>query len=370
MIFRAGNVGGWSGANSPNNQQWKDAPDTAAVSWPVVDGRTLTRLVDQTLDPPTVVDYYVNTSNTAGGDGTTPATSGANRAFATLATAISTVRGLGAVWNTLNKRPVIHCVGTVAETTAVTLGTWTDLSDRCYLMIVGDAPSALQYSTANYRIETTGGGGLFNDGCPYLWTQHLQVFLTISVATGGRVAVNVTGAPSGWTIHESMHVKGSIIAGQLSGVNAMQQTNSAGQTHKLIAVNCVVRDFIAAGASHAGIVAQTAPSMVYAFNCTGYNCANAFISTSTNFLAKNCGAFNCDDCWQGTFLSDSTNNASDQAADAPGTNPRNSVTPTMVAAGTDFHLDAADTAWKEQGADLSADHDYAFTTDGDGETRS
>ena len=57
------------------------------------------------------------------------------------------------------------------------------------------------------------------------------------------------------------------------------------------------------------------------------------------------------------------------ASDAPGTNPRNSVTPSFVSAPSDLHLSSSDTAWKDQGGDLSADSRFALTIDGDGETR-
>jgi len=72
--------------------------------------------------------------------------------------------------------------------------------------------------------------------------------------------------------------------------------------------------------------------------------------------------------FNGTFDAASTNNASSLAADAPGTNPRNSVTPTFVSAPSNLHLASGDTAWNDRGVDLSADSLFPFSNDGDGAT--
>ena len=87
-------------------------------------------------------------------------------------------------------------------------------------------------------------------------------------------------------------------------------------------------------------------------------------------VVKNCGASNCANGFAGSFDGASTNNASNIAADAPGANPRNSVTPTFVSAPGNLHLAAGDTAWTDGGANLSADALFPFSTDGDGATRS
>ena len=97
--------------------------------------------------------------------------------------------------------------------------------------------------------------------------------------------------------------------------------------------------------------------------------AIGFASDGNGMLVKNCGAVNCANGFNGTFDAASTNNASSLAADAPGTNPRNSVTPTFVSAPSNLHLASGDTAWSDRGVDLSADSLFPFANDGDGATR-
>lgn len=341
----------------------------ASPGWPQWEPGT--RRIVQQFGPVTVIDYYVDTAS-SGGDGTTNATSGANAAFASLATAFSTLVGLGNVWLTQNRRPRINCVGTAADAGCST-GTWADLSNAHYLEVVGNATSSLVYDTSKYRIEnaTGSGGAIFNNGCPYLLTRHIQAKHTISAPTGGRVTFNVSGPVNGWTIHEQCHAWGSIVNTQASVVSAFQTSPNSGDTHALVVRNCCIHDYIGTGQTHVAIVGNVVgTSIAYAYNNTIYHCGNGLVSNATNILAKNNGVWNCTDGYAGTFITGSTNNASDLASDAPGANPRNSVTPTLVnLAGGDFHLAAADTAWKDQGADLSADALWPFTTDGDGDTR-
>jgi hypothetical protein len=327
--------------------------------------------LNETSAAPTVVNRYVNTDSTAGGDGTTNATAGANRAYATLNEAFTAMRSTA--WAANRQQPTIICSGTVADATTST-GTWTSLSFDCYLAIIGNAPNALQYDTNSYRIENaTGTGGcLFNNGCPYLYVQSLQGKHTISSAVGGRVTFNVLGPTSGWTIYDRCHAWGSIVNAQVNAVAAFSTSSTSGDTHTLHVRNCCIHDYKATGQVHVALVGQTvATSRLHAYNNTVVNCGNGLVSNASNVLAKNNGVSGCTDGYSGTLISGSTNNASDLAADATGTNARNSVTPVFVnVAGGDYHLDTTDTAWKDQGTDLSADATWPFSTDGNGSTRS
>jgi len=103
-------------------------------------------------------------------------------------------------------------------------------------------------------------------------------------------------------------------------------------------------------------------------HCTVYGIETGFAQTAGTVHAKNCLSAAGTTGFSGTFNAASTDNAS-IAADAPGSNPRNSQTFTFVnAAAGDLHLDDADTGAHGFGADLSADT-YPVTLDIDGETR-
>lgn len=98
---------------------------------------------------------YVNTASTAGGDGTTNATSGANRAYASLSEWESAEQGtVGA-----GDRHIVECSGTAADTTAVAIAGWT-INDADSLIIRGNRGDSagfydgnFEYSTSHYRIE-------------------------------------------------------------------------------------------------------------------------------------------------------------------------------------------------------------------------
>ena len=102
-----------------------------------------------------LITRYVNTASTAGGDGTTNATTGAARAYASLNEweANEQVDLVAAT-----DQHIVHCVGTSADTTAVDVNGWTT-STTYYITIQVDAadrPTSAQYSTSNYRLESSG----------------------------------------------------------------------------------------------------------------------------------------------------------------------------------------------------------------------
>ena len=69
---------------------------------------------------PTFVDRYLNTSSTAGGDGTTNATTGANRAWATMEEArAAMVTAYGSGYTGADVQVNLICSGTPDDTTAV-----------------------------------------------------------------------------------------------------------------------------------------------------------------------------------------------------------------------------------------------------------
>jgi len=161
----------------------------------------------------------------------------------------------------------------------------------------------------------------------------------------------------------------SISASRTSEVHGFW-TDAAGATNKVTYTNCVAVGWTGSGATHRGFTKYPGTTgSVRNYNCTAYGCAIGISSDGAGTLAKNCGTANCANGFNGTFDAASTNNASNLAADAPGSNPQNSVNPSFVSAAADLHLTSGDTAWKDRGADLSADALFPFSTDGDGAPR-
>lgn len=333
-----------------------------------------TRQVKQAGTAQTVEQYYVDTASTAGGDGTTSATTGATRAYATLNAAVTAC----CARNLVNANVIIRvsCAATtgVADTTAAIIPTSCVTGLGNYVEIIGDA-FALKYDTAKYSIEVAGEDVIESSSARQVRFTGLQLKTTFPAAAFGAVSVYLEGS-AGSDPHDyrfdACHFWGVVDAGRTSGVYAVTFNGViSSSAQRLVLTNCVVRGYTGAGSpNHAGFALNKATITQLAYNCTAYNCANGFLG-GTAPIAKNCGAVSCTDGFSGTWDTvTSTNNASDLAGDAVGGNAQNSVTPTFVdAAGGDFHLLSSDTAWRGFGADLSADALYPFTTDGDGETR-
>lgn len=138
-------------------------------------------------DARAVIHRYVNTNSTAGGDGTTSATSGANRAWANLNTALTTLDDA-----TLTDDVIVHCAGTAADTTAVgaidvntstfTLTIQVDTADR----------HTGTYDTNKYRLEATNTLVFRNNTTLRLHVVGLQFKLTRT--TGSPYVMKGLGA--------------------------------------------------------------------------------------------------------------------------------------------------------------------------------
>lgn len=105
-------------------------------------------------------------------------------------------------------------------------------------------------------------------------------------------------------------------------------------------------------------------------NCTAYDCGIGFFaSSSANIDARNCVAQSCTDGFKvasASFVATSSNNISDIAGDAPGTNSKQGVVQFVDAANKDFHLAATDTVARGAGVNLTSS---GITTDIDGDAR-
>jgi len=115
----------------------------------------------------------------------------------------------------------------------------------------------------------------------------------------------------------------------------------------------------------------------YAYNLSAYSTYTGGFGRLYNqdgngtMVCKNCvGAYqtaSSNSCFNGTI---SGNNNCSSDATAPGTGSVTNQTPSFVStANGDLHLQSGDTVAKGAGADLSADSNYAFTVDIDGQTR-
>ena len=100
------------------------------------------------------IERYVNTASSAGGNGTTNATSGANRAYPSCAAWTAAEATNISVTNDIHK---VHFEGSSADTSECVLIGWTT-SSTAYIWMITDAGVRHQglWSTSAYRLEPTG----------------------------------------------------------------------------------------------------------------------------------------------------------------------------------------------------------------------
>lgn len=319
-----------------------------------------------------MITRYVNTASTAGGDGTTNATSGANRAFASL----SEAEAMNLNLVSLDDECEIICTGATADTTAVTFAGWVTSATR-FLTIkaaAGDEAAIGPISTSKYRLALASSGGIdLTISVDHIRFDRLQMQFTKTSGSADKVCVQISGVNAGSSIRFTRCTLYGVFG--VGNADNSRGLNFGDSDITAVVANCHFVGFNQPGQrALSGVDASGAT--VYAYNNTFADCYTAMqASSGGGWRAKNnlyySNGISGADGYVGTFHADSTNNASDLASDAPGSNARNSQTYTFVDAGAgNYRLASGDGGAKDVGADLSADAAYAFAIDQEGDTRS
>lgn len=323
---------------------------------------------------PTTVTYYVNTASTPGGDGTTNNTTGATRAFAAMTDAEAALQQ-NMVTNDVVVR--INASGSAADTSGVTFSGWTGDATR-YLEVVGDNTTG-KWDTAKYRISVTGAAPtlLLISGAAYSRWNNIQFEIArtgTSTAQSDGVRISaVTGTNNVDIRFDSCILKGTSFDATITGNTHGFQCRLAGSGQRAIYTNCVAVVDNPNGGTDYGFIAfgSSSSARVDWSNCTSKSGAGDFQVSSgsaSTVRAKNCLA--AGGGFTGSALLTSLNNASANAT-ATGTGAITNATFTFVDdANLDFHLASGDSSGaKTGGTNLTADSDFAFSTDIDGHTR-
>lgn len=317
-----------------------------------------------------MANRYVNTASSAGGDGTTNATAGANRAWATLAEAAN---GLGASLST----PIdLYCEGSAADTGNVDQTVWdftTTATNK--LRIIGEqsplhpnfsTSKSGKYDTSLYHITCTNRNGLYNNIPEHVEFHGIQIGITVSNA-GSYIGMKTSNANQTATniacVIAHCIVKATQTSGSITGYELRPPTSPGRGTSKVY--NCLALDCNQGYTNDFGLSGDVGEF----YNNTAAGCTYGFVEATT-MKVVNClstGATNSG--FVGTFASGSNYNAEDDGNGAPGANSRSGQTFTFVnAAGDDFHLASTDAGAKGFGtADPGSG---AFSNDCDGQTRS
>lgn len=329
---------------------------------------------------------YVNTASTPGGDGTTNATAGANRAYASLSAAEAALRqNLTGVTcdiadpdgnNTIALD--IRCTGTAADTTRVEFSNASWVTDASHRIMVrlnpSDTPGGAKWTTSIYRLAVSasyGAGALAVGRALHLVFWNLQVDSTNTLDNAPRALVlgdftwsvdivggffrvsSTSGTPDGPDAIVttavgafSLRMRNVTVAGPRKALGAFEYNPAA---YTLILYNCTL---INRGANEQVVDIDDLD--------TGGACRlkNVLIQGATGAAAN--------------IVATTPDEAVDiLTQDASGTSGNQNQTVTFVdAANWDYHLGGADTNAKDQGTSLAADGAWPFTTDGDGATRS
>jgi len=258
-----------------------------------------------------------------------------------------------------------------SDTTRVTIdGSTTDATRYMWIKPASGAEAQVPYNTSTaYRLEPASGTDaemIISD--EYTVVERIQVkALKDSGSSPNDGAIFIITLSGGTITVKGCTILGSFGVGNADGSKGIVIADSDPTYH--IRNNFIIdynRTSMRAFDSTNGSGAT-----VNLFNNTAVNCVGGFYSGGTGVLAKNNGYYSnglgSADGFNGSFNASSDYNASDVASDAPGSNSKNSVTPTFVdSAGGNWHLASSDTAWKDSGTDLSG----TFTDDFDAATRS
>ena len=313
-----------------------------------------------------MITRYVNTASTAGGDGTTNATAGANRAYASLQEAI------GALPGTLSDAYTFYCEGSAADTLQVSISQWDFVTSAANYVLVTTTPANRhdgKWNTSKYRIEVTDADAIYNGLPSHVRLDGLQAQVTVSTSLGhDYVCFRLcTGANLSTVDHRISHCIGRVV---VSGgatdpvyIFSTSEPVTAASTGTVQIWNCV---------AYGGFMGfYTDPSVWSAANVRTYNCTaygNQFNFGGAQICVNCLGASpTVGNSFESVGSTGHSNNASTDAT-ANGTNARDNQTFSFVnAAAGDFHLLVSDAGAK--GFGLTDPASGLFSDDIDGQTR-
>ncbi|MCD4783151.1 MAG: right-handed parallel beta-helix repeat-containing protein, partial [Candidatus Eremiobacteraeota bacterium] len=304
---------------------------------------------------------YVNTAS-AGGDGTTNATSGVNAAYKSLFDWEAAEDGIA-----LEAPMTVYCEGTVADITAVTIADWTGNSTDNTITITTTQENRHSgvWSEEKYRLEVANAEVLSFE-VSNIKIDGLQVLVSGSSNYQYGIYTGTAGA-------SNIEISNNIVKETNTGDFGLGVYLSTGSGTSIKVWNNIIYDFD--GASTVGISVGGSNDNGFVYNNTVYNCTRGIYSGYDDVIAINNIVVANSFSWRGTFAGDSDYNAGSLAdvMNTTGSAPANnkySQTITFVSTSIpNFHLSSNDASAKDQGTDLSSDANLSFTTDIDSDTR-
>jgi hypothetical protein len=319
----------------------------------------------------TVVTRYVNLNSTAGGDGTTNATVGANRAYSSL-NAWEAARNRDLV--AADEIELVYCTGGsgLSDTAALAILGWTTDATR-YIQIEGNPSDSGgkhegKYDTAKYIKGGIASGNTVGITISenYVRIKNIQLNSTQSSGSGTRQGVDISSIDSGGS---DIRIESIIYVQNDQGrSNTCIRLNDSDAS---VSVNNSVFFRLPTALVNSQGVSITLGTLIgynntFIGTASGYGSA-AGTSTLKNNIFQNCGT---DIVTGGTIICDYNLTTSASNPGGAGTNNQLSKTLTFKdAANYDYHLKSTDTSARDNGIGPSSDANVP-TTDIDGGTRS
>ena len=274
----------------------------------------------------------------------------------------------GEQWN-------VACYGDGTDTDTVNLSGWTTSEDNNIYVYAPYLSSEVgqsqrhegKWNAGRYHLVVENAD-VMDLGCAYIWVDGLQLMLNddsvndVIEIWGGYNAELVTGIKVSNNIMRSVASTTSAVMGV--------RIPSLTPTGYIKMWNNIIYD-IGLGTNSSGFYFRNGYNDFYVHNNTVVNAAVGYYaySTPTILMAKNNIAQDCTDGYYQTFTTGTTNNLSDIASDAPGTNPMTANVSFVDESGDDFRLAASDTAAKGKGVNLYSNAEVPITIDAEGELR-
>lgn len=301
----------------------------------------------------TTVTRYVNTDSTAGGDGTTNGTAGANRAYATLNEALDAQqRDLV----TADEEAEFICSGSADDTTPPTISsTW--ICDSTHRIIIRAAANhGGKWNTSTYRLVATGVTGVWCTAPTSTNVVHvewwgIQFSMAVSNGSGSRSMFELaaTSQAAGTTYRFTKCIMRQINNPSYTGATSRFFRTSDSDPENRWS-HCLFYDFQGSALSwNSSVVARI-------LNCTFINCSTPIGANGSVQIVRNCLFKGNTSIASATLHSSSNYNSADNASGPTnyGANSRLSQTFTFVdESNKDFHLASSDAGAQGFGEDLT-----------------
>lgn len=314
---------------------------------------------------PTVDPRFINTDSTAGGDGTSDATSGANRAWATMQearTQLNAAYGSGLVAADVQVDLQCRAPSGVADTTAISAAWPTSDATRYIHMFVPVAERKVAWDDNVYTIRNSAINGIVFDAATHtmeivgLQFQHdnnLNLLgntgIVKSTGSGGRLVLDGPKVRRG----PGQIGGGGIIINALAGTYVLRNVLVAGFEANVLFLNMPDNS----------TVLLYNPTIVGDGSAGGYAAKVLFTAGGSGKVARVKNAL-MQQTASGLTITNAT--TSDTATNQHNTGIAASF---IDAANINFRLTAADTVARNLGTDLSLVADWPFDWDGDLTTR-